>query len=65
MLKETSKRLDRLCDFTKSIKLEKMNQNVNQRNNIKCLQGMKSIVFRLIFWFVKIIDRNNHIPISL
>ena len=42
MLKETSKRLDRLCDFTKSIKLEKMNQNVNQRNNIKCLQGMKS-----------------------
>ena len=40
MLKETSKRLDRLCDFTKSIKLENVNQNLYQRYNIECLQGI-------------------------
>ena len=42
MLKETSKRLDRLFDFTKSIKLENVNQNLHQRNKIKCLQGTKN-----------------------
>ena len=50
MLKETSKRLDRLCDFTKSIKLENVNQNFHQRNDIKCLQG-KSIEIIMFLCF--------------
>ena len=50
MLKETSKRLDRLCDFTKSIKLENVSQNLHQRNNIKCLQG-KSIQIIIFLFF--------------